>query len=302
MEFEAGVIGEKEFVWAQRRATIEVVAEMVAAGVEVISDGQIRWDDPASYICRALSGFQIAEDLIPVPVDRIGWIRPIIVDDFRFLSERSPVDVRPALTGPLSLALMCKPGIYGEDIRSLTLDLARALNRELQGLEAAGAKFVLLEEPLLLTRRDLIHLFTDAATELLREVKIPVMLETSHGDITSVARELLELPFGGYALDLVRGPDNDLLLESCDRWGDRTVQLDLIDTENSTVEDAEAIKLKLLRYAELYDPGLLWVGPCAGLGALPRDSAFEKLRSLHRGVQMARRELARQEAPGGRIP
>lgn len=305
-----GRITDKELARAKDRATIDAVAEMVAAGVEMVSDGQIRWNNFTVQLCRELEGFTTREDdaesnngnIKPRAIARIKWSHPILLDNYQFLANRSPVDVRPVITGPFTLAHSCDSGIYGDDIGSLTRDLARALNRELLGLENAGFKYILVEEPLLLTFKDKIREFTDIAQMLLDSLKTTVMLGTSGGNILSIETELGNTSFGGFALDLLEGPENERILTHTELWSEKILQFGLVHSFNKNIERPTFIYRTLVDLARFHNPENIWVAPTAGLGSLPRDTAFAKLKSLYAGACRARREIARLEEPGGSLP
>ncbi|HHE47300.1 MAG TPA: hypothetical protein ENL08_06340 [Bacteroidetes bacterium] len=308
--FRQGRITERELKRAKDRATVDAVAEMVAAGVELVSDGQVRWENPMIHICRELGGFAVKDDYQesdnghykPRAVERIKWTHPILLDDYRFLQDRSPVEVRPVLTGPFSLARLCDPGVYGDDTSSFANDLADALNRELMGLEAGGFKYILVEEPLIASNKDKITAFVETANLLCNSVKAKVMLCTFGGDMVGIEDELNETPFSGFSFDLCDGPENERLLAVDTMWKDRILQLGLVHSRKLEVERPTDIARTLLKVAQFHDPELIWAAPSAGLGFLPRDVAFAKLKSLYTGADRARREIARLERPGGSLP
>ncbi len=309
-DYENGRITDRELERAKDRATVEAVAEMIAAGVEVISDGQIRWNHGALHICHQLGGFTCKEDVKesdngsykPRAVDRITWTHPITVDDLRFISGRSPVEVRPVLTGPFSLAKICNSGIYEDDIHSFTNDIALALNREILGLEAAGAEYILIEEPELTLNKEEIASFIEAASRLCNKVEAKVILGTSGGDILGIETELSDSPFHGFALDMLEGPENERIFLNENSFNGRILQFGLINSYDQTVERPQFITRWLMQLAQYHDPELIWAAPTGGLSSLPRDIAFVKLKCLYTGVQRARRELARLEEPGGSMP
>lgn len=310
-DFAAGKIEEKDLRRAEDRASIETVAEMVAAGVEVASGGQIHWGNPEEFISRKLSGFRLDQDKnapgqinrpAPRAVERIKWVRPLVLDEYKFLSERSPVDIRPVLTGPFSLALMYDTSEYPSGYTDFQDDLAAALNRELIGLVSAGARFILIEEPLLTNRKLFIDDFIRISKILLEGVECSIMLGTSRGDLRGLERITDECSFSGYALDMIEGVGNHDLLENKVFPDDCIIQLGVVHSRHPRLEEAEEITERLLKCAKFHDPGLTWAAPTGGLGILPRDLAFEKLSALYRGVLKARKQLAGEEEPGGKVP
>ena len=297
-EHRAGRLDDRGLLRARQRAAVETVAELIAAGVEVVSDGQVWHENQSLEIFSNLSGFDCRAEP-PQAVDSVKWIKPIILEHYRFIADRSPVDVRAVLPGPFSLARQCDPGIYGDDLGRLAQDIARALNRELEGLATAGAKYALIDEPLLAAVKADAAQFSAAAEALCSGIELSLMLNAGGGDLIGIEEELAASPFHGIAFDLTAGPDNELLLDDDRLWAGKTIQLGLVDARREEVESAEAIAASLVRYAGRHDPGRLWVAPSAGMERLPRGAAFEKLQSLYHGAQAARREMARLETPGG---
>lgn len=304
-DFHKGTIDDEGLARAVERATVEVVVEMIAAGVEVVSDGQIKGQDEIGYVCSRLAGFEINEDDAdgrPRASSRITWKKPIFDHDYLFLAERAPVEVRLALTGPFSLAKLCDSADYGDDIRGLTFDLAVALNREFEGLANAGAKYILIEEPLLTQYKREIDIFCEAAELLCNGIKADVMLGTFYGDLTGIEYPLKKTPFAGFGFDILEGPDNEQVLTVKDNWEGKIIQLGLVHARDSRVESPMEVALGLIKYAQFHDPDLIWVSPTAGLNGLSRNIAFDKLTNMCQGADWARKEMARREQPGGRIP
>jgi 5-methyltetrahydropteroyltriglutamate--homocysteine methyltransferase len=309
-DHKSGRITDRELERAKERATIDAVAEMVAAGVEIISDGQIRWEDVNLHIYRCLDGFATREDgvesdngnLKPRATATIRWNRPILLDVYKFLLNRSPVEVRPVLTGPYTLARICDSGIYGDDLDALTIDLARALNRELVGFENAGFKYILIEEPILLKHKEDIGGFVKAMSVLLDSLTATIMLGISGGDILDIEDKLSETAFGGFTLDMLEGPGSVKAITGSSVWSEKILQAGLVDSYSTEVERPTRIFQALMELAQHFNPENIWVAPTAGLGWLPRDIAFAKLKSLYEGACRARREVARLEEPGGSLP
>jgi len=311
--WQAGNITDKELERAFQRATVEMLVEIIAAGVEVAGDGHLRWDNPADYILRRLAGFDSPPDrltgkgnvdasdaglvLRSHATGRVEWRRPILVDDFRFLQERAPVDIRPALTGPFSLARLVEPGFYTRRRADLTMDLAQALNREMQGLAAAGAKYILIEEPLLSDDDPQADEFFSAGSILCDNIDAVIFIAGS-GSLAGLAESLERSPFGGLVFDLVHNSHNDDILVSNRYFNGHIVELGLIDGRDKRVESEMEVGMGIMRYAAHYDPDRLWVAPTGPFGLLPRNIAFEKLCNMCRGVEWARKNLARQEIPG----
>jgi len=196
----------------------------------------------------------------------------------------------------------------------LTQDLAKALNRELEGLDDAGAKYILVEEPLLTKYRKEGAQFLECAELLCNGIIASTMLGTSGGDVLGLEKILQKSPFNGIAFDMIDGPDNEFLLtdpndtdeassaphpNSSDRWGEKIIQLGLINAHDNNVETSMEIALELVKYGTYNNPGRIWVAPASGLSEINREAAFKKLTNMCQGAEWARREMARREEPGG---
>ncbi len=312
-KFEKGEIEEKDLNRARERAAVEVIAEQISAGIEVVNDGQVKYaGSHREWICRLstlLDGLTLlspengnsAGDLKPYATSQIKWRRPLVLDEYKFLAERSPVTVRPALTGPYTIAASIESGVYEDDNAKMVIDIAQALNRELEGLQNAGAEYILIEEPEIIAHKDDKDLFLEAMEELGRGIRTPMMLATYGGDVIGLEDVLIQSPFEGFALDLVDGKNNEDLLLIKGVWADKLIQLGIIDCNDETIETPIEIAIELVKYAETLDPGKIWAAPARDLRNLNRSVVFKKLTSLSRGAEWARKEIARREEPGGRL-
>ncbi len=314
-EFRQGLIDDRKMLRAFERATVETVVEMVAAGIEIISDGLVRYESGEKgwikCICSRMKGFDISErgndplfdlsDHRPIAIDRIKWFRPVILDDYKFLADRSPVDVRMVLPGPLTMALMCDPGIYADDLEKFTQDIAWSLNREIEGLEQAGSKYILIEEPALAEHKEYKELFKDLSEIICHNITMKIMINVSNGDISGIEELLVCSPFSGIGFDITGDLDNALLIERKGFWKDKIIQLGMISSDPSHIETPMEIAVELVKYSSFHDPGKIWVAPACGMDKLTRSVVFEKLTNLCQGAEWARREMARREEPGGRL-
>jgi len=113
----------------QDNAVIDVIKQMESAGLDIITDGMIRWPDPVSYIAGKLDGVESGVSLPyfnsgtnyiqPVVKSGLKWNSPITVDDYKFASSKSNKKVKAVLTGPYTLAKLSVDEYYN-DITKLT--------------------------------------------------------------------------------------------------------------------------------------------------------------------------------------
>lgn len=326
-------IEDYELEQALQRSQVDILAEQVAAGVEVGWDGQAKMDHPADYIYRRLKGFQAPPDrlvgvqLPPRPLDieeemeeyggngngeakhilgtvdrvpakaveKVAWSRPIISEDFRFLASRSPIELRPALLGPFTLAHWCDAGIYTDRNGDLMQDFGRALNRELEGLQAVGAKLVLIEEPLFDEGVSDAGLLFDSIQTMIHGIDLQVFLAFD-GRVVDYVDALARLPITGLALNLATEPENLSLFRE-PKLCDLILEAGVISGRASRADSEDAAVALLQKAAEGTDPSRIWAGVSCGMGGISRELAFAKLTMLYRSSERARRELARGEYP-----
>ncbi|MFN3822115.1 MAG: hypothetical protein ACK4OO_07245, partial [bacterium] len=238
--YQEGRLERGDLERAFRRGMVEAVAEQVMAGLEMVGDGFIHWDGPIFFLLRRLKGFWTPEDArwqrrreggggdervsCARVMEKVEWTMPILRDDYLFLSERSPVPVRVGLTGPYSIARMVDPGVYGEDIKGLTLDLAEALNHELRELEKVGAEWVIVEEPMVVDPLEDEEEFVEASCRLNEEVNLKLMVGLI-GSVVGLEKVLPQTPYQGLAIDLQNVPQNEGILEEGVWWEGRILEL-----------------------------------------------------------------------------
>jgi 5-methyltetrahydropteroyltriglutamate--homocysteine methyltransferase len=298
---DRGEITAEELARVQDEVTIEVIGEQVEAGLDIITDGQVRWDDDQTYITRRLEGFDIG-GLIryfdtntyyrqPNVVGPVRWREPMLVRDYKFAASHSEKPVKALITGPYTLAALSSDSHYG-DRRRLVLDLAEALHQEALALAAAGARVIQVNEPAILRHKEDAPLLQEALARMLdslpasgRGVQAETALYTWFGDANGILPQLMELPVDVIGLDFVWGPGNWEALK-------RTVftkrlGFGIVDARNTKMESLEDIVERIRRVGEFVPADRLYVNPSCGLEYLPREVAFEKLKRLVEGVQAA---------------
>jgi len=153
---DRGEITNEELARIEDEVTIEVIEEQAEAGVDIISDGQVRWDDDQTHIMRGLGNVEIGALQRYLDTNTyyreaeiagaVSWREPILVRDYRFAAENSPKPVKAVLTGPLTLARLSKNEHYADTL-SVALAFAEALNQEAKALVGSGATIVQFNEP-----------------------------------------------------------------------------------------------------------------------------------------------------------
>jgi 5-methyltetrahydropteroyltriglutamate--homocysteine methyltransferase len=294
-KLDRGEIDRAQLDEVAAEVTVEVIAEQEAAGLDLVTDGQILWQDPLTYITSRLDGFETTGLLRwfesntyfrqPVATGPIRWTRPILVEDFRFAREHAKKPVKPVLTGPYTIATLSHSRSHAGP-REFVLEVAQALNQELKALAAEKPEWIQVDEPAIANNpsvrypRDF-EVFSEAMDVLTDGVGARLSLYCYHGDVADVPR-LVSLPFQLFGLDMVQGPANWGLLDGWARV--KALGLGIADARNVRLETEDELAAAIERGVKAVGPQNLHVSPSCGLEFLPRDSARAKLDLLARVV------------------
>jgi 5-methyltetrahydropteroyltriglutamate--homocysteine methyltransferase len=306
-------VAEDLLAEAQDDATVLAIRDMERAGIDVLTDGEMRRESYSNRFATALDGMDIENPGTsidrtghPNPVPRVtGPIRrarPVEVDDLRFLRRNTDRQVKITLPGPFTMAQQAQDDHYA-DARALALDLADAVKEEVADLFAAGADIVQLDEP-----------YLQARAEAAREYAVEAINRAVAGAAGTMA---LHTCFGYAALVHQRPPGYSFLAElnDCDvdllaletaqpdldlsilrQVPDKGVILGVIDLSSPVVEPAERIAARIREALRYLPPDRLQIAPDCGMKYLPRRLAFDKLSAMVEATRTVRRELAGQAA------
>ena len=278
--------------------TREVIDEQAEAGLDLITDGQIRWEDEQTYVARLLRGVSI-NGLIrffdsntyfrePVVEGPLAWTGPITVADFRFATEYSPRPVKSVLPGPYTLARLSRDEHY-RSLEKCVMAYAEALNQEALALQEAGAAFIQLNEPAIVKHKTDLPLFLHAIERTLEGVTGERALYVYFGDVDGLYPQVLNLPIDVLGLDFVAGARNPEVLKTA--LFTKTLGLGLIDARNTKMESVEQVVEGLRRVQEIVSLDRVRLSPSCGLEFLPREVAQAKLARMVEGARRAQEVL-----------
>lgn len=294
-DFDQRKITKEDLSKVEDELTIETINEQISASVELITDGQIRWEDAQTYFAKKIKGFSI-NGLIryfdtntyyrqPVVEGKLEWDFPICVNDFRFAVEHSPVPVKAVITGAYTLARLSKNNYYNS-INDLVLDLADVLAKEAKALEKAGATFIQIDEPAILKFKDDFSLLNEALRVVTRNLSVKTALYTYFGDIEGLYPDILDLPVDVIGLDFVMGKNNFDIIKTTSFT--KELGFGIVDARNTKMEKIDEIVNNLKRISRIVSERKLYVNPNCGLEFLPREEAYNKLVNMVKAVNKAR--------------
>lgn len=296
---ERGEIGDAELAAVQNEVVREVIDEQIDAGVDIVTDGLIRWDDDVTPFARAFSGFSI-DGLVryfdtntyyrqPVVEGRVSWTRPVVVEEWRYAAGVSDRPVKAVVTGPYTIARLSLDRHYGS-LEPLVMDLAAAVHSELLALQAAGADYLQINEPAILQHPEDLPLLQRALETVTANVQREIMLYTWFGSVAGVYPQILELPVAVLGIDFVHNPENFEVVRRAPFT--KKLAYGIVDATNTRLETVDEIVARIRVMADHVPPDRMYVNPSAGLEYLPRETAQAKLRRMVEGVRKAREVLS----------
>ncbi len=293
---------------AQDDATRLAVSDMERAGVDVITDGEMRRESYSNRFATALGGVDLDnpgvaldrtghENPVPRVVGPIRRARPVEVRDTELLRSLTERRIKITVPGPFTMAQQAQNDHY-PDGRSLALGYAEAVNDELRDLKAAGADVVQIDEPYLQARPERAREYAlEAIDRALEGIEGDTVLHTCFGYAHIVHDRLSGYPF---LRELAECRATHLSLEAAQPGLDpallrdvpeKVIVLGVLDLGSSEAEAPEVVAERIRAALEILPPERLVVAPDCGMKYLSRELAFRKLEAMVAGTRLVRDEL-----------
>ena len=294
---------------AQDDATVLAIRAQEEAGLDILTDGEIRRESYSNHFATALEGVDIdrpGEALDrsghPNPVPRVvGPVRrpgPIQRPDLEFLRAHTSRPVKVTVPGPFTMSQQAQDDFYG-DPRSLAMAYADACHAEVADLFAAGADIVQLDEPYMQTRPEPARAYgLEALNRALDGVPGTTAVHICFGYAAiihdrpsgySFLPELAECACDQVSIETAQSGLDPSVLK---HLPDKTIILGVLDLGDQAVEPPEVVADRVRRALPFVDPARLVLAPDCGMKYLPRASAQGKLRSMVAAARTLRAELA----------
>jgi len=286
------------------------VKDQELAGVDIVSDGELRRDNDIDYLLARIPGIRIASRAktdyydyydaeVTEPLPDPGSTGLGLAADLAFTRAHTDRLVKFSFTGPFSLSRRVRTG-PGVDQAELVRSLARLLNVEARELAAAGPTILQIDEPFLAGYPEQLELAVQAVNLVTEGVDATWALHVCYGN--RHARPLWEghydFLFPGVlaanvdqlVLEFARKGLDDLRLIGQYGW-DRTVGLGVVDVKTSRVEPPEVVAARIRQALEFVPAERLIINPDCGLRHVPADAARAKLRAMVVGTAIVREEI-----------
>jgi 5-methyltetrahydropteroyltriglutamate--homocysteine methyltransferase len=294
---------------AQDDATLLAIRDQERAGLDIITDGEMRRESYSNRFATALEGVDVDNPGStldrkgnPTPVPRVvAPIRrpePIQVDDLRFLRANTDRLVKMTVPGPFTMAQQAQNDFY-EHEEEVAFAYADAIREEIVDLFAAGADVVQLDEPWMEARPEQARRYgVETVRRALDGVEGTTALHICFGYPSFVPEhrpkyeflaELAAAPVDQISIETAQA---NLDIEVLGELAGKTIVLGVIALDTADVETPETVAERIRRALPYKSLDELVAAPDCGMKYLPRDAAFAKLQSLTAGAQLVRDEVA----------
>ena len=307
-------VDEKFLKEAQDDATVLAIRAQEKAGLDIVTDGEIRRESYSNRFATALQGVDIDNpgtaldrsghpNQVPRIVGKIRRKRPVEVEDLKFLKRHTTRLTKITLPGPFTMSQQAQNDYYPSPAEA-AMDYAVAVNEEIRDLFAAGADIVQIDEP-----------YMQARPQPAREYGLQALNRALEGvgGTTAVhicfgyAAVIHERPSGySFLPEFAQSPVKQISIETAQSNLDTSVLAKLpgkkimvgcIDLNDMKVESPENVAERLRKALKYVKPEDVIVAPDCGMKYLPRDVADAKMRAMVEGARILRAEYQGKGKP-----
>ncbi len=296
---------------AQDDATVLAIRMQEEAGLDIVTDGEIRRESYSNRFATALEGVDLdnpgtALDRSghPNPVPRVvGPIRrkhAVQVDDLKFLQAHTRKPVKVTVPGPFTMAQQAQIDYYGGSREAAAMDYAKAVNAEIRDLFAAGANVVQIDEPYMQARPEEARAF---GLKALNQALDGVTGTTAVHICFGYAAIIHARPSGySFLAELAGCPCKQVSVETAQSkldcsalvpLKDKKILLGVLDLADPGVETPETVAARIRRALPHVAAANIILAPDCGMKYLPRETALGKLKAMVAGAAIMRAELSR---------
>lgn len=289
-------------------ATLIAIRDQERAGLDIITDGEMRRESYSNRFATALDGVDMDNHGValdrsgepnPVPrvVGRISRRHAVQVEDVRFLRANTDRPIKITVPGPFTMAQQAQNDFYADEAE-MAHDYGVAVNAEIRDLFDAGADIVQIDEPYMQARPEAARRYGLTALEAaLDGVTGRTALHICFGYAAliherpegySFLPELAASAIGEVSVETAQSNLDCTVLESL---AGKTIILGVLDLSTHDVETPETVAARIRRALPHVPAADLVIAPDCGLKYLPRDVAFGKMKAMADGAAIVRAEL-----------
>jgi len=302
-------VAEEYLEEAQNDATILAIRDQERAGLDIITDGEMRRESYSNRFATALDGVDIDNpgtaldrsghpNPVPRVVGRIRRMRQVEVEDVKFLRANTDRKIKITVPGPFTMSQQAQNDFY-KDEAEMAMDYAAAVNEEVKDLFAAGADVVQLDEPYMQARPQKAEQYgLQALNRALEGVKGETAVHICFGYAAiiherpegySFLPQLAGCSVHGVSIETAQSKLDCKVLETLP---DKKIILGVLDLSTHEIETPETVAARIRRGLAHHAKEKIIVAPDCGLKYLPRDVAFGKMKAMADGAAIVRAEIS----------
>jgi 5-methyltetrahydropteroyltriglutamate--homocysteine methyltransferase len=296
---------------AQDDATLLAIRDMERAGIDIITDGEMRRESYSNRFATALEGMDLANpgqvktrsgQMTPVPrvVGKIRRVGPVELRDMQFLRANTTLPAKITLPGPFTMGQQAKNEFYKDD-EEMAMDFAAAVNAEALDLQRAGADVIQLDEPWLRNDPEAAKRYAvKAINRALQGISVPTVVHLCFGYAAVVPGATKPTGYS-FLPGLADSIAQQISIESAQPKLDlgvlkdlagKKIMLGVLDLGTDAVETPALVAERIRAGLKYLKPENLIPAPDCGMKYMPREVAFGKLKALAEGAAIVRREIS----------
>jgi len=296
---------------AQDDATIVAIRDMERAGIDIVTDGEIRRESYSNRLATALDGIDADNPAVivsragletPVPrvVGKIRRNRPVELRDMEFLRRNTDRAAKITLPGPFTMSQQARDEYYRDDA-ALAMAFAEAVNAEARDLEKAGADVIQLDEPWVRNNPELARrIAVKAINRALEGLNVPTIVHLCFGYAAVVPGSTKPSGYS-FLAELADTTAEQISIEAAQPRLDlgvladlapKKIMLGVLDLGDPEIETVPVVSERIRNGLKHVAPERLVVAPDCGMKYMPRATAFGKLKAMCAAAAHVRNELS----------
>jgi 5-methyltetrahydropteroyltriglutamate--homocysteine methyltransferase len=296
---------------AQDDATIVAIRDMERAGIDIVTDGEIRRESYSNRFATALGGIDVdnpaiittrtgAQTKVPRVVGKVRRNDPVERRDMQFLRRNTERAAKITLPGPFTMGQQARDEFYG-DAEALAMAFAETVNAEALDLQAAGADVIQLDEPWVRNNPELARRYAvKAINRALQGITVPTVVHLCFGYAAVVPGSskpagyafLAELNDTIAQQISIEAAQPKLDLGVLKELSSKTIMLGVLDLGDPAVETVDVVADRIRNGLKHVAPERLIVAPDCGMKYMPRATAFGKLKAMCEAAAIVRKEIS----------
>jgi 5-methyltetrahydropteroyltriglutamate--homocysteine methyltransferase len=304
-------VPEQHLEEAQDDATLVAIRDMERAGIDIVTDGEIRRESYSNRFATALEGVDADNPAIitarsgqktPVPrvVGKIRRTGPVELRDMAFLRENTDHAAKITLPGPFTMSQQAKNEFYGDD-EELAMAFAEAVNAEARDLQKAGADVIQLDEPWVRNNPDLARRYAvKAINRALAGITVPTVVHLCFGYAAVVPGSTKPAGYS-FLAELADTTAQQISIEAAQPKLDlgvlkdlssKKIMLGVLDLGDPHIETVDVVTERIRNGLKYVAADRLVPAPDCGMKYMPRATAFGKLKAMCDAAAKLRKELS----------